>query len=214
MQLIKIIENVIADVLTAIYQPFWPSVVFSVLGMFAFLMITDNTVQGGMGWKKAFHFWINKFKTSKDFRLVFCFLFYCSMILFRTLLNRNMWMNPVSHVMGGWWIYTISPSTGERVLTTECIENFLLFIPFANILAEIIGRLKGSMTKSKMICDVTRYVLIVSISIECLQLFLRVGTFQFSDMFYNTFGGNIGVIIYVLSRKGEVAKTYEKSSFI
>lgn len=44
--------------------------------------------------------------------------------------------------------------------------------------------------------------------------FLRVGTFQFSDMFYNTFGGNIGVIIYVLSRKGEVAKTYEKSSFI
>lgn len=73
---------------------------------------------------------------------------------------------------------------------------------------------KGSMTKSKMICDVTRYVLIVSISIECLQLFLRVGTFQFSDMFYNTFGGNIGVIIYVLSRKGEVAKTHEKSSFI
>ena len=44
MQLIKIIENVIADVLTAIYQPFWPSTVLSVLGMFAYLLIIDKTV--------------------------------------------------------------------------------------------------------------------------------------------------------------------------
>ena len=44
------------------------------------------------------------------------------MILFRTLLNRNMWMNPLSDVMGGWWIWE-KQSDGTVTLTTECFEN-------------------------------------------------------------------------------------------
>ena len=35
-----------------------------------------------------------------------------------------------------------------------------------------------------------------SLSIEFLQLFLRLGTFQLSDLFYNTLGGLIGGLIY------------------
>ena len=35
-----------------------------------------------------------------------------------------------------------------------------------------------------------------SISIEMLQLFLRLGTFQLSDLFYNTVGGMIGGLMY------------------
>lgn len=37
---------------------------------------------------------------------------------------------------------------------------------------------------------------IFSISIEALQLFLRLGTFQLSDLFYNTVGGMIGGLMY------------------
>ena len=37
---------------------------------------------------------------------------------------------------------------------------------------------------------------IFSISIEVLQLFLRIGTFQLSDLFYNTVGGMIGGLMY------------------
>ena len=37
---------------------------------------------------------------------------------------------------------------------------------------------------------------IFSISIEMLQLFLRLGTFQLSDLFYNTVGGMIGSLMY------------------
>ena len=37
---------------------------------------------------------------------------------------------------------------------------------------------------------------IFSISIEILQLLLRLGTFQLSDIFYNTVGGMIGGLIY------------------
>ena len=32
--------------------------------------------------------------------------------------------------------------------------------------------------------------------IEMLQLFLRLGTFQLSDLFYNTVGGMIGGLMY------------------
>ena len=35
-------------------------------------------------------------------------------------------------------------------------------------------------------------------SIELLQLFLRLGTFQISDLFFNTIGGLAGGIIYFL----------------
>ncbi|MGH1941946.1 VanZ family protein [Enterococcus faecium] len=34
---------------------------------------------------------------------------------------------------------------------------------------------------------------------EFLQLFLHIGTFQLSDLFYNTLGGGIGGVIYYLS---------------
>ena len=37
---------------------------------------------------------------------------------------------------------------------------------------------------------------IFSISIEMLQLFLRLGTFQLSDLFYNTVGGTLGGLMY------------------
>lgn len=40
-----------------------------------------------------------------------------------------------------------------------------------------------------------------SLSIELLQLFLRLGTFQLSDLFYNTAGGVAGGIIYWIGWK-------------
>ena len=37
---------------------------------------------------------------------------------------------------------------------------------------------------------------IFSVSIEMLQLLLRLGTFQLSDIFYNTVGGMLGGLMY------------------
>ncbi|WP_262369700.1 VanZ family protein [Enterococcus faecium] len=37
-----------------------------------------------------------------------------------------------------------------------------------------------------------------SLSIEFTQLFFRLGTFQLSDLFYNTLGGLIGALLYWL----------------
>ena len=53
------------------------------------------------------------------------------MILFRTLLNRNLWMNPLSKVMGGWGLW--ETVNGEQKLTTECIENVIMMVPFSSV---------------------------------------------------------------------------------
>ena len=115
------------------------------------------------------------------------------MILIRTLLNRDMWLNPLSNVMGGWWIYETNPSTGEVKLTTECIENLMLFIPFSALLMWFMEQKEGVKC---ILWTSTKVVFLFSISIEFLQLFLRLGTFQIADLFYNTLGGFLGGLIY------------------
>lgn len=68
--------------------------------------------------KQAVKDWILWFKSDCTFRRTFFLVFYIVMILFQTLLNHNMWANPVSDVIGTWWIYN-----AKRELTAECIEN-------------------------------------------------------------------------------------------
>lgn len=189
-----VVGNVIANVLTAIYQPFWTAVVMSVLVMYFYIFSTDDKVKSGQGWKRMIKLWLEKFKNSKRFRSVFFMVFYTTMILFRTLLNRNMWMNPVAHVMDGWWIFKENLSTGAKELTTECIENLILFIPFSFM---VLYNFSNQLIKDKkhyglFIWLSLKISFISSLTIELLQLFLRLGTFQLSDIFYNTLGGILG----------------------
>ena len=75
--------------------------------------------------------WYREFKESIFFRKLFFLAFVTSLILFRTLLNRNLWMNPLSNVMDGWSIW--ETVNGEQKLTTECIENVLMMVPFSAV---------------------------------------------------------------------------------
>ena len=132
-------------------------------------------------------------KVSSFFRKLFLLVFVTSMILFRTLLNRDLWMNPLSDVMGGWGIW--ETVNGERQLTTECIENVILMMPFTGMVMWTFDVEKGVVWKS------TKLGLIFSVSIEMLQLLLRLGTFQVSDIVYNTLGGMLGGLCYIVGKK-------------
>lgn len=185
--LIEIIKKVITDVLTALYQPFSFSVILAVLFMFLYLFAQER------GWKAVFRQWWDAFKSSAIFRRYFFLTFYTVMILFRTLLNRNMWANPVSNVIGIWGLHN---EKGE--LTTETLENLALFMPFTVLLLwsfrkKIIGE-SGQLRV--ILWQSMKITFLFSLSIEFLQLFLRLGTFQLSDLFFNTLGGVIGGMIY------------------
>lgn len=186
--MVDIIRKIIASVLTALYQPFWFSLLCAVLFMFLHLYAAEH------GWRAIFRIWFNTFKTSSFFRKLFFLSFYTMMILFRTLLNRNMWANPVSNVLGSWTLYN---EKGE--LTTEAIENVMLMLPFITLLLwtfreKLIKRISLSST----VWTGIKFSFLFSISIEFLQLFLRLGTFQLSDIVYNTLGGLLGGLTYYI----------------
>ena len=199
----EIIRSIITNVLTALYQPFWFAVLLSITFMFLYLYARSSVSEGGRGYKEAAKTWLRHFKNDPEFRRLFFFVFYITMILFRTLVNRNMWLNPLSDVMGGWWIYKEDSKTGEMVLTTECIENLILFLPFTILLFwNFRKRLLGETVRlGKTFCLSMGIVFLCSLSIEFLQLFLRLGTFQLSDLCYNTLGGGIGGLLYFAGHK-------------
>lgn len=185
--MLDITKKILTNILVALYQPFGFAVLIAILFMFVYMFAKEH------GWKKLLQRWLNCFKTDIGFRRTLVLAFYTALILFRTLLNRNIWVQPLGNVMGIWGLYD---QNGE--LTTEVIENFVLFVPFMTLLLwgfreQIIGeevKLFVTIWKSGAI------VLCVSLIIEFLQLLLHLGTFQLSDIFYNTFGGLTGGLLY------------------
>ena len=94
---------------------------------------------------------------------MFFLVFYSAMILFRTLLNRNLWENPLSNVMGSWGLYN---EKGE--LTTEAIENLALFIPFAILLLWVLQEKywKEQLRFGQTIWKSVKIVFLFSLTIE------------------------------------------------
>lgn len=189
---INLLGKILTNILTAFYEPFGFSLLLSFLVMF-FYLYAYEAQDAGKGWKNAIVTWYKEFKKSVFFRKLFLLAFVISMILFRTLLNRNLWMNPLSDVMGGWGIWRIV--NGEQTLTTECIENVIMMIPFTSIGMWTFWE-KVDRNWKKVLWQSGKIAFVFSIVIEMLQLLLRLGTFQLSDIFYNTVGGGVGGFIY------------------
>ena len=127
---IDLLGKIFTNILTALYEPFGFSLLLSFLAMF-FYLYAYKPIEAGKGWKNAMVTWYREFKESIFFRKLFFLAFVTSLILFRTLLNRNLWMNPLSNIMGGWGIWEIV--NGEQQLTTECIENVIMMVPFSAV---------------------------------------------------------------------------------
>ena len=190
--MIKVFTKILTNILTALYQPFGFSLLLSFFAMFFYLYAYHPT-DAGKGWKSAMATFGREFKRDSKFRKLFALAFVTSMILFRTLLNRNLWMNPLSNVMGGWGIW--ETVNGEKQLTTECIENVILMMPFTGMVMWTFDE------NEKVVWKSTKLGLIFSVSIEMLQLLLRLGTFQVSDIVYNTLGGMLGGVVYLGAKK-------------
>lgn len=201
---IDLLGNIFTNILTAFYEPFGFSLLLSFLVMF-FYLYAYKAQDAGKGWKNAIGTWYKEFKKSIYFRKLFLLAFVASMILFRTLLNLNLWMNPLSNVMGGWGIWKMV--NGEQKLTTECIENVIMMIPFTSIVMWTFGENIGNSWK-KILWQSWKIAFIFSVSIEMLQLLLRLGTFQLSDIFYNTVGGAVGGLMYYAAMK--IRRTFSR----
>lgn len=190
---IHIIETIIKNVLLSLYQGFGASVLMAVLFMFAYAYCKKHGV------RETVKYWLRSFRDIAEFRRVFVFAFYTAMILFRTVLYRNVWTTPLGKVLGIWGIHN---KKGE--LYTENIENIILFIPFMFLLLWAFHSKffkNGVMRISDILFKPFAASFCFSLSIEFAQLFFKLGTFQISDLFFNTLGGMIGGAAYCLIYK-------------
>ena len=195
INMIETIKVIINDVLKAVYQPFFFALLLSVFILF-FVMYLEKYKNYSLKEQllKAFSDWIRRFKESGKFRRLFYLIFFMVMILFKTLLNREMWTNPIADVIGVWGIYK-----KDGTITSEIFENVLLFIPFIICLFLFLETTKIEVRKFLPgIWKAIWISFVFSLTIEMLQLFLRLGTWQLSDIFFNTLGGLIGGNIYYI----------------
>lgn len=174
---ISFINDVMAQVLRAFYK----NAGAALLMAFLFMFFYDKVVEGGL--KNTVKAFFHRVKDEKEFAIRYLLFFYTFMLLFETLLCRPIWGSPLTNVIGIWGLYD---GTGQ--LYTENIENFLLFVPFSFL---VCCNTERKNWKRGVIVSI-----ILSITIECLQLFLKIGTFQLSDLVFNGIGGFIGDLIY------------------
>ena len=198
MNIYAFLRKTIAHFLNAIYQPFLFALVLSVFVMF-FVMYLDKYKNINVKQRicSGFKDWGKRFKSSPKFRRILYFVFITVMILFKTLLVRNMNFNPTGNVVGIWGFYR-----HDGTFTTEIIENVVLFVPFIFFLFFMLETTSKKVTNFLGVMGRAIAIsFLSSLAIEMLQLFLHLGTWQLSDLCFNTLGGVIGGLIYWISAK-------------
>lgn len=89
---------------------------------------------------------------------------------------------------------------GDEYDRVEVFSNVTMFVPFGFVLSEYLA-LKKLLSIGRRIGLVALVSFGLSLSIECLQLLLRVGFFEVTDLLLNTFGGLIGAVVSAMGRK-------------
>lgn len=190
--MLDLLEKIFRNVLLVVYEHTGFSLTLAVLFMFAFMYAKENGIRNSI--KK----WIAEFKGNAQFRKVFLLIFYMAMMFNHTLFNREMYVDPLKQILGGWGFYD-----ENGAFTTESMENIILFIPLVIFVFCAFEHkfIEYKMNFYKAVIGSVSMAAGVSFVIEFCQLFLRLGTFQFADLVYNTLGGLIGGLIYWLIYK-------------
>ncbi len=184
----NIVEIIIKDLVLSIYPGLMASFVFAVL----FMAVYNYALK--MGVKSIIREWIDSFKNDRKFRSKFLFAVYIFLVFTKTVFFRSYQGSPIANVWGYWHMYT-----EEGKINTELFENFILFVPlpvcvFFAYPKRIFGR-----KRRKFFTTVLKGIEIsfaVSCLIEIIQMFFKLGTFQISDLVFNTLGGLFGSILY------------------
>lgn len=143
-----------------------------------------------------------KFIKDKRYKWKLLFFVYIYFIFDKTLLSRTFGAN--NNLELALTIPNILKMSNIKD-NIEAIENLIFFIPYTFFL------LQGfSIKKLKNILFMSFFT---SLLIEILQFIIKIGTFQLSDLLYNTLGGVIGYIIYrIINIKNKGEKNEKKLS--
>lgn len=135
----------------------------------------------------------------KIFFVFISFMYFCELFYITLFSRAGIHTDALSDVFGEWTIFD-----GETVIfmNVRPILNIVLFIPFCIIIFSFANKiLQKSFTEKKEVLYSIPLSFLLSMFIELMQLLFSLGTFQLSDLTYNTVGGLIGALIYILPKK-------------
>lgn len=121
------------------------------------------------------------------------FFAYTFIVLGMTLFFRTVKQAPMSVVYEGWVI----KRTEDGRVDINPVENLVMLIPFTFLLIRGFGW-NRRFSKQSVLAASAGISFAFSLFIETMQIVTRLGTFQFSDLFYNTLSGIAGAVIATL----------------
>lgn len=121
-------------------------------------------------------------------------IFYFVEVIEKTIVFRNRIEDPFINIVGNFYLFRWGAPQPETV------ENIIMFLPIMPLIFLSFVRLKKKCLIKHNIRVCFILPLLVSLLIEVLQAITYRGTFQLSDIFFNTIGGIIGGVIYFLSK--------------
>lgn len=141
--------------------------------------------------RKTLNGYIASLENKKN-RYFIYLLTYCYMVIYRTLLCRKAIYKPLSRIWQDWGII----NQGEiKIEPSPFFGNTLMFtLLMILLMMNFTDRFKS---KNHIIIKCTGIAFLLSFLIETTQLITCRGTFQISDLVYNTLGGFIGSVIYI-----------------
>lgn len=158
--------------------------------IFAFLIIMALPTFKKYGIKRVFAAFFNDIKQCKENLYLLFFLMYIFIVYYKTVLQRDFSYSPLENVFSGWKIFV----TQYNGLDYQVIGNVVMFLPFSFFFC-LMNQEKNNIYLLKFSI---LFSFLFSLFIELNQLIFSKGTFQFSDIVYNTLGGLIGALIYLL----------------
>lgn len=112
---------------------------------------------------------------------------YMVLLLYLTLIGRKQ-VDPLVNVFGGWLPFR----RNDQTWNVDAIYNIFLLTPMTFFFDKSFPRIvKKNFIRKRILISFG-----VSFFIEINQLIFKIGTFQISDLVYNTISGVIGGIIY------------------
>lgn len=127
----------------------------------------------------------------KQMLVLLFFSIYTSFILTATVIGRNYYENPLEKILDGWMPYLM-----WKTWNFDPIYNIVIMIPWAFCFPILYDRSQITSVRLSVVAS-----LLFSLIIETLQLTLSVGTFQISDIVYNSLGGLIGGLLFFKTRQ-------------
>lgn len=132
--------------------------------------------------------------------IVLWFTVYCTLFLLDIAVWLRLGANYQSHERFDFVAEYYRLVQGNELQRAQILLNFVAFVPLGYFLSEFLASTNRFIT-GRRIGFVALVSFCLSLCIECLQLILRVGLFEITDLVMNTLGAFVGAGVAVLIRR-------------